>query len=153
MGFAMKRIWSSEELQSHWVLTESELGYLKGRSDAGRLLFSVLLKYFQLYASFPTSADTFSPAVLEFTSSQIGVDMASFDDPASLRRSIRDYSQEIREHLGIRRFDQEGRASFKIWALTYLLPQLLEREGRELEIQSWFCHARYELPGKEVHRP
>jgi len=38
----MKRVWSSEELQSHWVLTESELGYLKGRSDTGRLLFSIL---------------------------------------------------------------------------------------------------------------
>ena len=146
----MKRVWSSEELQSYWVLTEGELGYLKGRSDSGRLLFSILLKYFQIYASFPISADTFSPVVLEFISSQVGVDMVSFDDPATLRRSMRDYSQEIREHLGIRRFDQEGRASFKIWALTHLLPQSLEREGRELEIQAWFSQAGYELPGKKV---
>ena len=146
----MKRVWSSEELQSHWVLTESELGYLKGRSDTGRLLFSILLKHFQLYASFPTSVASFSPAVLEFVSSQVCINMVSFDEPDSWRRSMRDYCREIRKLLGIHRFDPEGRASFKVWALTYLFPQSLEREGLELKIQSWFSKSGYELPSEKV---
>ena len=148
----MKRIWSSAEFQAHWVLTKREHVLLKGRSEAGRLLFSVLLKYFQLYASFPTSVLSFSPMVLEFVADQIGLDTPGFENPNSLRRSMRDYCQEIREYLGVHRFDHDGRAAFKAWLLTDLLPLALERPGQDAKIQSWFLESGYELPRPKVLR-
>jgi TnpA family transposase len=148
----MKRIWSPEELNTHWVLSASDLALLKGKSEAGRLLVSVLLKHYQRYAFVPQSVLHVSDDVWDFVGGQLGLTwQGSLDfEGDSMDRTIRRYSEEIRSHLGIRRFDHNGRASFKAWLISTLFPKALEMAAREVEIQNWFCHAGYELPGKKV---
>ena len=59
----MKRIWSPEELKTHWVLSANDQALLKGKSEAGRLLVSVLLKHYQRYAFVPQSVLHVSVAI------------------------------------------------------------------------------------------
>ena len=137
----MKRIWSPEELNTHWVLSASDLALLKGKSEAGRLLVSVLLKHYQRYAFVPQSVLHVSDDVWDFVGGQLGLTwQGSLDfEGDSMGRTIRRYSEEIRSHLGIRRFDHNGRASFKAWLISTLFPKALEMAAREVEIQNWFC--------------
>lgn len=150
----MKRIWSSEELNAHWALSLDDHTLLKGKSDAGRILFSVLIKYYQRYACFPQSTLHISDDVWDFVAGQLGLTWQKSDilEGESLDRVVRRYSKEIRGHLGIGRFNHRGRALFKAWAIESLFPMALDPPSRDAEIQNWFCHARYELPRKKVLR-
>ncbi len=49
----MRQIWSSMGLNAHWLLGKDEIYLLKGKTITGRVLFAVLLKFYQRYASFP----------------------------------------------------------------------------------------------------
>lgn len=51
----MQQIWSDEELRARWIVSDAELGLLKGMSELRRLTLCYYLKYFQLHAQFPTS--------------------------------------------------------------------------------------------------
>ena len=49
----MKQTWQPEELVEHWTLLGDELVLLEGKNTPSRLVFALLLKFFQLSARFP----------------------------------------------------------------------------------------------------
>jgi Domain of unknown function (DUF4158) len=51
----MKRQWETEELIEHWTLNVEELALPGNKTGATRLGLTVLLKFFQKEARFPTS--------------------------------------------------------------------------------------------------
>lgn len=117
----MKQRWSSEELSQYWVLRDSEMELLKGKSDLGRVLVGFLLCHYRYYACFPRDLRYLSPEVWAFLCGQLAlsVSLSDFDKP-SLARMIRRLSGEVRKFLGIRRFDKLGRDQFLSWAMHYL---------------------------------
>jgi hypothetical protein len=51
----MKRNWQPEELVECWTLLPSELALLAHKNPQNRLIFALLLKFFELEARFPES--------------------------------------------------------------------------------------------------
>ena len=117
----MQQIWSDEELRARWIVSDAELGLLKGMSERRRLTLCYYLKYFQLHAQFPTSLDFVSAQVLEFLASQIG----SAEDhglPVVPKRTARFYRRQVIAFLDIQHFDKEARAVFLNWLVETVLP-------------------------------
>jgi hypothetical protein len=52
----MKQHWGTDELVEHWTLLPRETELLTNKTDATRLGFAALLKFFQLEAYFPRHA-------------------------------------------------------------------------------------------------
>ncbi|WP_084404440.1 Tn3 family transposase [Pseudovibrio sp. Ad46] len=146
MEWTLKRVWSGAELREHWVLSDEEIQLLKGRSAVGRVLFAYMLKHYQLYARFPSSLSSVSTEVIDFLAAQVSANFERLDNEQALKRSMRDYAQEVRAHLKLRRFDQTGKQDFKNWLLSELLPQALEPHRVTAEVKAWFSTQRYELP-------
>jgi hypothetical protein len=59
----MKRNWQPEELLEYWTLLPKELELLAHKNPQNRLIFALLLKFFQMEAKFPES-DHEIPAVV-----------------------------------------------------------------------------------------
>lgn len=59
----MKRNWQPEELVECWTLLANELELLAHKKPQNRLIFALLLKFFELEARFPES-DHEIPAVV-----------------------------------------------------------------------------------------
>lgn len=87
----MQQIWTDDELRTHWVLSDAELGLLKGTSGRRRLTLCVYLKYFQLHAGFPGKQDAVPHQVMEFLAAQVGcgIDARVIAIPDRTARSAR----------------------------------------------------------------
>lgn len=148
----MKRFWSDMELKAHWLLTDDEIVLLKGKTDSGRILFCILLKYYQLYACFPVDLTPIPEDVCEFIAAQIACKFQGFPDMQArkVERMLQRYYHEIRSFLGVRRFDDEGKRSFCQWAIESLFPQAPPAQEMDADIRGWFSRCRYELPSPQV---
>jgi len=141
----MQQIWSDEELRARWIVSDAELGLLKGISEPRRLTLCYYLKYFQLYAQFPTSLGFVSAQVLEFLASQIG----SADDvglPVVPKRTARFYRRQVIAFLDIQHFDKEARAVFLDWLIETVLPTAPNEATSDAAITEWFLSMRMIRP-------
>jgi len=141
----MQQIWSDEELRARWIVSDAELGLLKGMSERRRLTLCYYLKYFQLHAQFPTSLDFVSAQVLEFLASQIG----SAEDhglPVVPKRTARFYRRQVIAFLDIQHFDKEARAVFLDWLVETVLPTAPNEATSEAAITEWFLSKRMIRP-------
>jgi hypothetical protein len=69
----MKQNWQPEELVEHWTLLGDELVLLEGKNTPSRLVFALLLKFFQLYARFPEQKVEIPQSVIDYVASQLRV--------------------------------------------------------------------------------
>lgn len=140
----MQQIWSDGQLRAHWVLSDAELGLLKGMSERRRLTLCYYLKYFQLHAQFPTSLDFVSPQVLKFLASQIG----GADDGLAVvpKRTDRFYRRQIVAFVDVVRFDKEARAGFQDWLVQIILPTAPNEATLDAAITEWFLFNRMIRP-------
>src|SRR6266567_2736165 len=70
----MKRQWTNEELQEHWMLSPKELDLIgDSKTDHNLLGFAVLLKYFQYEGRFPSQAQDVPPAAIVHLAQHLGV--------------------------------------------------------------------------------
>ena len=141
---------SSEELSAHWVLSDSEIQRLKGKSNSSYVVFCVLLKYYPLYASFPDDLSLIPEDIFEFISAQIDVVFEDFFVTHASDRMLRRYYNEIRSFLGMRRFDFDGKDAFFKWALTCLFPKSPDAQKMDADIRNWFSENCFERPSEPV---
>ena len=148
----MKQFWTDEELNTHWLLNTDELFLLKGKTGSGRMLFSILLKYYQFHACFPEDFGLVPDDIQEFIAAQSGCVDEGFPDLTTKKsnRMLRRYFKEIRSFLGIHRFDRNGKKAFREWAVERLFPLELDPQQMDAEICSWFSEHRFVLPGDQV---
>lgn len=146
----MRQIWSSMELNTHWLLGEDETHLLKGKTITGRVLFVVLLKYYQRYACFPEDISHIPDEVVEFIAAQIDINFEGFGKPKHLTRSIRDYCREIRQFLGVKRFGPKDKKTFQVWAAQHLFTEAPNTEKLDEDIRAWFSANRFERPASSA---
>lgn len=77
----MKRNWTEEELITDFILMPDELNLLMGnRTEANRLGFALLLKYFQQEAKFQTTKQDIPRVIIEYIAKQIDVSPDRFKE-------------------------------------------------------------------------
>ena len=145
----MQQIWTDGDLRAHWVLSDAELGLLKGTSEHRRLTLCVYLKYFQLHAQFPGTQDVVPRQVLEFLASQVGggIDTGVTDVPD---RTARFYKGQISAFLDIRRFDTDARTGFLEWLVQTILPLAPNEAALDAAITEWFLSHRMIRPREKA---
>ena len=145
----MQQIWTDGDLRAHWVLSDAELGLLKGTSEHRRLTLCVYLKYFQLHAQFPGTQDVVPRQVLEFLASQVGsgIDTGVTDVPD---RTARFYKGQISAFLDIRRFDTDARTGFLEWLVQSILPLAPNEAALDAAITEWFLSHRMIRPREKA---
>ena len=145
----MQQIWSTEELQEHWVLSDEELLFSESVIEPRRLMLCYYLKYFQLTAKFPNSVDFIPELVLEFLAHQIGSEFSQL--PLVPNRSDRRYRRQIIEFLNLGRFDRKARTAFVNWLICDVLPAAPNASALETQITNWFwTHRLVRLKSKRV---
>lgn len=140
----MQQIWSDEEVRTHWIVSDAELGLLKGMSDPRRLTLCYYLKHFQYHAQFPISSDFVSQQVLEFLVSQIG----GPNEGLALvpNRTDRFYRRQVIAFLDIVHFGKEARAVFLDWLVETVLPTAPNQATLDVAITEWFLSNRMIRP-------
>lgn len=128
----MQQIWSTEELQEHWALSDEELLFSESVIEPRRLMLCYYLKYFQLTAKFPNSVDFNPELVLEFLAHQIGSEFSQL--PLVPNRSDRRYRRQIIEFLNLGRFDWKARTAFVNWLICDVLPAAPNASALETQI-------------------
>lgn len=98
----MRQRWEIDELIESWTLDADDLLLVTNKAGATRLGFAVLLKFFELEARFPSSADDVPVEVVDFVARQVGVgfDELSADDWAG--RSWKRHRAQVRARFGFR---------------------------------------------------
>ncbi len=62
----MRMEWSAEELVASWTLVGEAWSLVGNKTGATRLGFAVLLKFFEIEARFPRSADELPPSAVTY---------------------------------------------------------------------------------------
>ena len=147
IGVGMQQIWTDDELRAHWVLSDAELGLLRGVSESRSLTLCIYLKYFQRHARFPGPQDVVPQPILEFLASQVGSVMETGARVTGIPdRTARFYKGQIGTFLRIRRFDTAARGRFVDWLVQVVLPQAPPAAALDAAITEWFLSHRMVRP-------
>lgn len=77
----MKRNWSQIELEEQFSLFPNEINLIMNkRTNANRLGFAILLKYFQQEARFPNDKHDVTTVVVQYVANQIDIAGTDFFD-------------------------------------------------------------------------
>lgn len=128
----MKRHWETEELVEHWTLMPPELELSANKTDATRLGFAVLLKFFQREMRFPQSAAEVPPVVVDYLAKQVKVRPDQFQTYEWRGRTIEYHRAQIRALHGIRSTSVEDANDLSQWLQKHVLQQ--ERNHEHLKV-------------------
>lgn len=97
----MKRIWNTAEREEHWTLsTEERQAALDNKTDASRLGFALLLKWFEYEGRFPTTRSDVPTEVISYLARQLNLSESVFADYDWGSRTMERHRSLIRERLG-----------------------------------------------------
>jgi hypothetical protein len=77
-GYGLCPEWSSDELIGSWTLVGEDWKLVGNKSGVTRLGFAVLLKFFEIKARFPRSAEEVPPRAVAYVAEQVKVDPDAF---------------------------------------------------------------------------
>jgi hypothetical protein len=121
----MKRNWQPEELVECWTLLPNELELLVHKKPQNRLIFALLLKFFELEARFPESDHEIPSVVVKYITQQLKISPSIYHECNWQGRSIIYYRKKIREFFGFREASKEDALQLTDWlteqALIYEL--------------------------------
>lgn len=144
----MKRFWTQDELGEHWTLSFDETGLLKGKNRTARLGFSLQLKFYQVFLSFPSRANDFPRPVIDYVADQIdGVD-SDLSDYAWNGRTARRHRQEIQTHLGFASFGESDEEEFRTWLIDEILPDIPDDQTLSDSVLQWMQRHKIRPPGQ-----
>lgn len=87
-----------------------------------RLGFALLLKFFENEARFPSGADEFDRAAVDYVSEQVGINAQDFGAYAWTGRTIERHRAEIRTVFGFREFTRADEADVTAWLAAPVCP-------------------------------
>jgi len=111
----MKRIWNTDELVEFFTLTPKDFELISTKSRATRLGFSVLLRYFQIEARFPTIKAEVPLDIVKFISKQLAVTPELFKEYNFNGRSCRYHKNQIREYFEFRETNNDDNNFVTEW--------------------------------------
>lgn len=134
----MKRQWETEELIEHWTLNVEELALLGNKTEATRLGFAVMLKFFQKEARFPVYKNEVPGVVITYLATQAWVPAEAYLQYDWQGRTIKEHRAQIREALGFREATVADGEEVKAWLVEHVLPQEHQDERlREIVYQRY----------------
>ena len=98
----MQRGWRAEELVECWTLVEDNWRLVGNKAGASRLGFSLMLKYFELEASFPEHISEIPEAAVAYVARQVKVDPSALGKYDWTGRTGRYHRAQIRQTFGFR---------------------------------------------------
>lgn len=121
----MKQRWTAEELEDLWTLHPEELKLLKNKSGETRLSFAVMLKYFQLFHSFPHIQDIniIPRSIILHISKQIGVSEYIFNKDTFWSSASKSHRKQIRDFLDFRLPNERDINPFIKWLIEEVLSE------------------------------
>ncbi|RAM50065.1 MAG: Tn3 family transposase [Hapalosiphonaceae cyanobacterium JJU2] len=128
----MKRNWQPEELVECWTLLPNELELLVHKKPQNRLIFALLLKFFELEARFPESGHEIPAVVVNYVTQQLKISPSIYYECNWQGRSIIYYRKKIREFFGFREASKKDALQLTDW----LTEQALIYELKYEQLQS-----------------
>jgi hypothetical protein len=144
----VRRDWSSEDLVESWTLIGEDWELIGNKSGPPRLGFALILKFFEIEARFPRSADEFPSAVVAYVAEQIKVDPKELAGYRWSGRTIEYHRAQVRDAFGFREFTRADEDKLADWLSGEVCPVEL-RDQQLCEALLVRCRAeRLEPPGR-----
>lgn len=116
----MRQGWEPEDLIEVWTLLEDDQAKLRNKSDANRLGFALLLKFFEAEARFPDSPGEVPPSAVAYVAQQVGDVPERFAAYDWSGRAIKRPCVEVRAFFGFRECTEADQEKLAVW----LAPEL-----------------------------
>jgi len=144
----MRMEWSAEDLVGSWTLVDEDWRLVGNKAGPTRLGFSLLLKFFELEARFPTSAEDLPEAAVAYVAGQVKVEPADLAGYSWDGRSIKYHRAQIRSAFGFREFIRGDEDKLAAWLAEEVCPvELRDEQLREALLVR--CRSeRIEPPGR-----
>ncbi|MCX5380963.1 DUF4158 domain-containing protein [Streptomyces sp. NBC_00091] len=124
----MRQDWEPEDLIEVWALLEDDMKKVRNKSGATRLGFALLLKFFEVEARFPESANEMPAVAVDYVAQQVKVPAGAWADYDRQGDRIERHRKEIREAYGFRANTEEDQERLAAWLAAELCPVELSRE-------------------------
>jgi TnpA family transposase len=113
----MKRSWTEDELLEHFILVNIERKLIGNKTGASRLGFTVLLKYFQHEARFPTKRSDIPRPVVEYIAKQLELSPDLFDQYrwGAEERNYTYHRKQIRDFFGFQELTRKDNERLEQW--------------------------------------
>ena len=145
----MKRNWSQLELEEQFTLFPNEINLIMSkRTNANRLGFAILLKYFQQEARFPNDKQDIPTAVVQYVANQIDAVVTDFFDTyawGGKERSYTAHRKEIRNLFEFRELTGKDKERFFDW-LKEQVQSTHDTEYLQIQAYSLFRMWKVEPP-------
>ena len=118
------------------------------KSGTTRLGFALILKFFEIEARFPRSADEFPAAAVAYVADQVKVDPVELADYRWAGRTLEYHRAQVRDAFGFREFARADEDKLADWLASEVCPvELRDEQLREALLVR--CRAeRLEPPGR-----
>ena len=134
----VKPNWEAEELIEHWTLLPQELELVEKKVGGNKIGFALLLKHFQIFASFPERSSSIPKVIISYIASQTNTPLSSYSDYDWLGRSAKSYRVEIRRLFNFRVATVRDSEEMSNWLIQEILPKEQKFEAiREVVSQRW----------------
>jgi hypothetical protein len=124
----VRQDWEPEDLIEVWTLLEDDMKRVRNKSGATRLGFALLLKFFEVEAWFPESAQEVPTAAVEYVAQQVKVPAEAWSDYDWQSKAIQRHRGEIRAAYGFQANTEEDQDRQAAWLATELCPVELSRD-------------------------
>lgn len=128
MGSSVRQDWEPEDLIEVWTLLEDDTRRLRNKSGANRLGFALLLKFFEVEARFPESAEDVPAAAVAYVAQQVNVPTEGWASYDWQGRAVTRHRAEIRTAFGFRESTEEDQEKLAEWLAAELCPVELSRD-------------------------
>ena len=126
----IKRQWTDDELEAHFILHSAELDLVgDGKTDHNLLGFAVLLKYFQYEGRFPSQKQDIPAAVTRHIAHQLGVapeELLAYDFDG---RMIKTHRAAIRAFLGLQETTKQDEDALVSWLCQEVLGEQQQEDA------------------------
>lgn len=145
----MKRHWELDELIEHFTFLPNELDLLGNKTGATRLGFSVIFKYFQLEAKFPTGKREIPKEVVLYIAKQLNLDNHFIDEYDWNGRTIKYHRAQVREFFNFKEVTAEDIQFVTDWLSKLVFYHDSDNENLKEEAYKKFREMRVEPPTSE----
>ncbi len=142
----MKPNWELDELIEFWTLLPPERELLEPKIGINRLIFAVLLKFFQYAHKFPDSPCDIPLKVIEYLASQVNISISEYSNLEWPKRSLMRFRGEIRHYLGIKKATAKDIQEMVDWLKTEILAQESNFEHLLVAVEQRFFQLQIETP-------
>ena len=142
----MKQLWSPQELDDYWLLSDAKIEFCTNVYSTSKLAVALQLKFLEHEGRFPTRKGEIAALVIKFVARQLGVPLESLDTYDWGGRSTCRHRAEIRTRIGIRKPTIDDAERLKRYLIDKVAPLETSRTAIGDAALSWHREQRIEPP-------